>query len=162
VCCFQVRHEQEEAERVAAVVGAEEAEVAAKAAECQALKDDAAAELVRTLLQPTLADVVYVHSVCLWRHIMRLHVVFQLCCFAVRQQSLQQKNLDVVVAEEAEVAAKAAECQVLQDDAAAELVRDCSQQITLPQLKLAGVLRVHFMTYEDTLCGADDPCGVRR
>jgi hypothetical protein len=42
-----VRHEQEEAERVAAVVGAEEAEVAAKAAECQALKDDAAAELVR-------------------------------------------------------------------------------------------------------------------
>jgi hypothetical protein len=63
ICCvfswfdFQVRHEQEEAERVAAVVGAEEAEVAAKAAECQALKDDAAAELVRMLLQPTLADV---------------------------------------------------------------------------------------------------------
>jgi flagellar motility protein MotE (MotC chaperone) len=49
-CCaeLQVRQEQEEAERVAAVVGAEEAEVAAKAAECQALKDDAAAELVRT------------------------------------------------------------------------------------------------------------------
>jgi hypothetical protein len=46
-CLLQVRSEQEEAERVAAVVGAEEAEVAAKAAECQALKDDAAAELVR-------------------------------------------------------------------------------------------------------------------
>ncbi|WIA17601.1 hypothetical protein OEZ85_014416 [Tetradesmus obliquus] len=45
----EVRTEQEEAERVAGVVGAEEAEVAAKAAECQALKDDAAAELAAVL-----------------------------------------------------------------------------------------------------------------
>lgn len=44
----QVREEQAEAQSVATVVAAEEAEVAAKAAQCKALKDDAAAELVGT------------------------------------------------------------------------------------------------------------------
>lgn len=42
----QVRTEQTEAEQVAAVVGAEETEVSAKAAECAALKAAAEAELV--------------------------------------------------------------------------------------------------------------------
>lgn len=44
--CQQVRDEQAEAQSVAAAVSAEEAAVAAKAAQCKALKDDAAAELV--------------------------------------------------------------------------------------------------------------------
>lgn len=42
----QVRDEQAEAQSVAATVSAEEAEVAAQAARCKALKDDAAADLV--------------------------------------------------------------------------------------------------------------------
>lgn len=58
-CCFcgllphtqQVRDEQAEAQSVASVVAAEEAEVAAKAAQCKALKDDAAAELVGAFTQ---------------------------------------------------------------------------------------------------------------
>jgi hypothetical protein len=44
---LQVREEQAEAQSVATVIAAEEAEVAAKAATCKAFKDDAAAELVR-------------------------------------------------------------------------------------------------------------------
>lgn len=43
---LQVRDEQAEAQSVAAVVSAEEAEVAAQAAKCKALKDDALADLV--------------------------------------------------------------------------------------------------------------------
>lgn len=43
----KVREEQAEAQAVAAVVSAEEAEVAAQAAKCKALKDDALADLVR-------------------------------------------------------------------------------------------------------------------
>lgn len=42
----QVRDEQAEAQSVAVTVSAEEAEVAAQAARCKALKDDAAADLV--------------------------------------------------------------------------------------------------------------------
>lgn len=44
---LQVRDEQAEAQAVAATVSAEEAEMAAQAAKCKALKDDAAADLVR-------------------------------------------------------------------------------------------------------------------
>lgn len=46
LCVSQVRDEQAEAQSVASVVSAEEAEVAAQAAKCKALMDDAAADLV--------------------------------------------------------------------------------------------------------------------
>jgi hypothetical protein len=46
LCCWQVLAEQKEAESVAATIADEETEVAAKAAECEALKNEAAAQLV--------------------------------------------------------------------------------------------------------------------